>query len=222
MCARYVFFSGKAFSDDFGVAAVPDLTPRYNIAPTQVVPGVIMGPGGREFTVFQWGLVPGWAKDPTIGTKLINAKAETLAEKPSFRGAFKYRRCLIPADGFYEWKGPSGAKQPYYLTCRRHPFAFAGLWEDWETPDGYLRTCTIVTTAANRLVSEVHDRMPVILSKEEYGLWLDHSLKPAEVAPLLDPFPDTEMSMVPVGKAVGNPRVEGAGLIEPIAPTTLF
>ena len=222
MCARYVFYSGRSFGDEFGVLAVPDLTPRYNIAPTQVVPGVISTDRGREFAQFQWGLVPSWCKDPTIGHKLINARAETIAEKPSFRTALKKRRCLLPADGFYEWKGEKGAKQPYYITCRHHPFAFAGLWEYWEGVDGALLTCTMVTTHANTLMSQIHDRMPVILAPDKYGLWLDHEVSPARLTPLMDPFPDEEMSMHPVMKAVGNPRFDDPELIEPVAIGGLF
>jgi len=222
MCARYVFYSGRSFGDEFGVVAVPDLTPRYNIAPTQVVPGVIQTVSGRELTFFQWGLVPSWAKDPSIGSKMINARAETLAERPSFRTAFKRRRCLIPADGFYEWKGVKGAKQPYYITTNDHPFAFAGLWEHWEGADGDLQTCTIITTSANELMSQIHDRMPVILCPGDYGIWLDHDVSPALLTPLLAPFPESDMSMHPVMKAVGNPKFDDPMLIEAVASESLF
>ncbi len=222
MCARYVFFSGRSFGDEFGVVAVPDLQPRYNIAPTQIVPAVIQTEKSREVMLFQWGLVPSWAKDPTIGSRLINAKAETLAEKPAFRTAFKRRRCLIPADGFYEWKGEKGAKQPFFISCKHHPFAFAGLWEYWEGVEGVLQTCTIITTNANGLVQEVHDRMPVILAPDEYDIWMDHAIAPARLEPLLDPFPEKEMTMHPVGKMVGNPRVDDPSLIEAVATGGLF
>ena len=129
MCARFAFFSGKIIKDEFGVPVVPDLQPRFNIPPTSAVPAIIETEKGRELRLFQWGLVPSWAKDPAIGARMINARAETLAEKPTFRAAFKRRRCLIPADGFYEWTGDKGRKQPYYITMRTNrTFAFAGLW----------------------------------------------------------------------------------------------
>lgn len=222
MCARYVFMSGRSFGDEFGVVAVPDLTPRYNIAPTQIVPAVVQGSEGRTVEFFQWGLVPSWAKDPTIGSRMINARGETVAEKPSFRQAFRRRRCLIPADGFYEWKGPAGHKQPYFITCRHTPFAFAGLWEHWEGLEGELQTCTIVTTGANGLVSEIHDRMPVILEPGEYTEWLDPETPPLRLESMLDPFDEGQMTMVPVGKAVGNPRIDDPSLIEPVSGTSLF
>lgn len=222
MCARYVFYSGRSFGDEFGVVAVPDLTPRYNIAPSQLVPAVIKTPAGKAVTMFQWGLVPSWSKDPSIGSKLINARAETITEKPSFRTAFKRRRCLIPADGFYEWKGPSSAKQPYFITCDHHPFAFAGLWEDWEGVEGVLQTCTIVTTNANELLSTFHDRMPVILEPEQYEAWLDVETPQPILEGLLDSYPADRMKMSAVSKAVGNPRFDDQSLIEPIACTNLF
>ncbi|MCW5939539.1 MAG: SOS response-associated peptidase [Fimbriimonadaceae bacterium] len=214
MCARYVFFSGKAFSDQFGGLAIPDLGPRYNIAPTQPVVAVASGP---EAKVLQWGLVPSWAKDPSIGARMINARAETVAEKPSFRTAFKRRRCLLPADGFYEWVGEKGHKQPFFLQVEPTPFAFAGLWEIWEGPDGYLETCTIITTEANDAVRPIHDRMPVVIDQVDYGQWLDTAARPESLMPLLAPAAPDRVKMWPVGKAVGNPRIEGPELIEAIA-----
>lgn len=222
MCARFVFLNGKVFQDEFGATPVPDLTPRYNIAPTQPVLAVVAEHGHRQARVFQWGLVPAWAKDPAIGTRLINARAETVAEKPSFRSAFKRRRCLIPADGFYEWTGPQGAKQPYFVTVDAPPVAFAGLWEHWESPDGELETCTIVTTTANQVVERVHDRMPVILAKDEYDLWLDPDFPMPAVGSLLDPWPAERTVLYPVGKAVGNPRNDGPALLERDEPRSLF
>lgn len=222
MCARFVFFSGRAFGEEFGVVAVPDITPRYNIAPTQLVLGVVQTPEGREVAEFQWGLVPGWAQDPTTGTKLINARAETLAEKPSFKEAYRKRRCLIPTDGFYEWKGPPKDKQPYYVTCEHHPFAFAGLWERWRGPEGELLTCTLVTTEANGLMEQFHDRMPAILSPDEYAMWLDPDAPQPVLDGLLDPYPANEMSTYTVGKAVGNSKNDDPSLIEPVAGTSLF
>lgn len=222
MCARYVFYSGKSFGDDFGVVAVPDISPRYNIAPTQTVPGVVLGQNGREFAWFRWGLVPSWAKDISIGQKLINARSETLSEKPSFRHAFKRNRCLIPADGFFEWKTEQGAKQPYLITIDTHPFAFAGLHEFWEGPDGAFQSCTIVTTSANEALSTFHDRMPVILSREEYDLWLDLDTPPEALKVLMDSYDSARTKLQRVHKAVGNPRFDDPKNVEPISLGTLF
>ncbi|MBS1722142.1 MAG: SOS response-associated peptidase [Armatimonadetes bacterium] len=222
MCARYVFFSGKVFADAFGVLAVPDLTPRYNIAPTQMVPGVRLKDGERLYEEFRWGLIPSWAKDTGVGTQLINARAESLDEKPAFRSAFQSRRCLIAADGFYEWRGSAKARQAFYLTAFQHPFAFAGLYENWKGPDGWVRSCTIVTTSPNRLVEEIHDRMPVMLTPDEYDIWLDPDVPVGRLTPLLDAFPAEQMTVHEVDRAVGNPANEGPQLILPIGPSTLF
>lgn len=222
MCARFVFYSGRSFGDEFGSVALPDLTPRYNIAPTQFVLGITNGEKGREASLYQWGLVPSWAKDTSIGQKLINARSETAAEKPSFRTALKRRRCLIPADGFYEWMGVKGYKQPYYITIEKHPFAFAGLWEYWEGVEGVVQSCTILTTSANEFMLNIHERMPVILSQDEYDLWLDPETPPPLVESLMNQYPSELMSMYPVSKAVGNPRFEDPSCIEKVGTTSLF
>jgi putative SOS response-associated peptidase YedK len=223
MCARYSFFSVQVFQQEFDLD--PDgVQPHYNIAPTDVVPAITQNEQGRSLEFMQWGLVPSWAKDPAIGNKLINARAETLAEKPSFRSAFKKRRCLLPADGFFEWKGEKGSKQPFFVHMKsQRPFAFAGLWEYWESPDGALVTCTIVTTEPNALLAKIHTRMPVIIARSDYDAWLDHSIKEtSQLAPLLTPYPDGEMAMHPVTKAVGNPGFESPAIVEPIPASTLF
>jgi putative SOS response-associated peptidase YedK len=178
--------------------------------------------GTRVLDRVRWGLVPSWAKDTSIGDKLINARADTLSSKPAYRKAFAKRRCLIPADGFYEWAGPTGAKQPFFVTVDSPPVAFAGLWEHWEGPDGELETCTIVTTRANQVVEQVHDRMPVILAKQEYDLWLDPETPLPTVESLLDPWPAENTVLYPVGKAVGNPRNEGPELLERMESRSLF
>jgi putative SOS response-associated peptidase YedK len=167
----------------------------------------------------QWGLIPSWAKDPKIGNKLINARAETLAEKPSFRNAFKRRRCLIIADGFYEWQKLEKRKQPYYIKMQDgKPFAFAGLWENWKSPEGEeVISCTIVTTAANSLMEPIHDRMPVILSLDECDRWLDSSVSdPQVLQSLLKPYKSDEMQAISVSATVNNPANETAECINPL------
>ncbi|PSB54255.1 hypothetical protein C7B61_22460, partial [filamentous cyanobacterium CCP1] len=181
MCGRFTLSqSAEALAIAFDLEEVPPVPPRYNIAPTQPIAVVrslthSSTTSERELTYLSWGLVPSWAKDPKIGTKLINARAETLAEKPSFRAAFKRRRCLIVADGFYEWHRTPEGKQPYYFHLQDHqPFAFGGLWEHWENGNGdVIESCAIITTAANEVLSPIHDRMPVILEPKGYDLWLD-------------------------------------------------
>ncbi|MCS7040325.1 MAG: SOS response-associated peptidase, partial [Anaerolineae bacterium] len=184
MCGRFTLTaSGDELASLFDLEQAPNLEPRYNIAPTQPVAVVRLDREGRrrEFTLMRWGLIPSWAKDIHIGNRLINARAETLTEKPAFRTAFRRRRCLIPANGFYEWQKPTaGRKQPYFIGLPdRRPFAFAGLWEHWEGADGsVLDSCAIITTAANERVRVLHDRMPVILERTDFGDWLDPTTTP--------------------------------------------
>jgi putative SOS response-associated peptidase YedK len=194
--------------------------PRYNIAPTQPVLAI---PNDAKNTAdfFVWGLIPSWSKDPTIGNKLINARGETVAEKPSFRGSFKYKRCLILTDGFYEWKAESGAKTktPYFIHMKdRQPFAFAGLWDEWNSPDGgTLRTCTIITTEPNELMSTLHSRMPVILDAKDYDRWLDPAPQtPENLLPLIKPFPTDRMSAYAVSTLVNRPGNERPECIVPL------
>jgi putative SOS response-associated peptidase YedK len=183
--------------------------PRYNIAPSQPV-AVIPNDGNRRLDFFVWGLVPSWSKDPKIGDRMINARAETLAEKPSFRAAFRRRRCLIPANGFYEWKAvpESKRKTPYYIQLKESkPFAFAGLWENWFAPDGsQLLSCAIITTRPNALMEAIHNRMPVILPEAAYETWLSpNEAGPDELLPLLAPYPAAEMQAYPVSTLVNSP-----------------
>jgi len=183
---------------------------------------VVANDGRQQIEYFRWGLVPSWAKDVSIGTKLINARAETVAEKPSFRTAFKRRRCLIPASGFYEWQRNAtgnAAKQPYFLRRKdKKPFAFAGLWETWRAPDGSeLPTCTIITTKPNALVQQIHDRMAVILREESFRDWIDPSPGTDALLELLTPFPADLMEMIPVSRAVNTPRNDGPELIAPVS-----
>ncbi|MGE3408256.1 MAG: SOS response-associated peptidase [Pirellulales bacterium] len=193
-------------SDDFG--------PRYNVAPTQVVL-CVRDSDQREFFQAKWGLIPSWSKDAKIGSSCINARSETVDTKPAFRSAFKKRRCLVLADGFYEWR--KSDKQPYYISLKSGPTLFAGLWERWKSPDGPVESCTICTTEANEFMSALHDRMPVILPRSFVDHWLDPNVNdPAELKPLLAQYPSEDMQAWPVSKSVGNVRNQGPSLVEPV------
>jgi putative SOS response-associated peptidase YedK len=222
MCGRFTLTqSAEALAEVFHVQQRLDLEAQYNIAPTQNVVILLHNTetNKREFHKFRWGLIPSWAKDPTISTKLINARAETIAEKPSFRSAFKQRRCLVVADGFYEWQRHQGKKQPFYFQLRdEQPFGFAGLWEKWTNPAGEeISSCTIVTTAANELLQPIHDRMPVILSPQDYDLWLDpQQQKPQALQHLLSPYPASEMTAYPVSTLVNSPKHKSVECIIPL------
>lgn len=217
MCTRFTLTApADEVADFFGLADVPDLAPRYNIAPSQPVACVRRGRHGRYLEQLRWGLVPSWAGDFKIGHSLINARAETVAEKPAFREAFRRRRCLIPADGFYGWQHAGDRKQAFHFRLRDEPlFAFAGLWETWTDLFGdTLETCTVITTPANRLVATASDRMPVIVEPIEYGRWLDPEYAHAEeMARLLRPYPAAAMEAVPVGSEVNSPRNDGPSLL---------
>jgi putative SOS response-associated peptidase YedK len=192
----------------------------YNVAPTQKVAAVRLPDSRRELVSLRWGLIPSWAEDPKIGSRLINARAETAADKPSFRAAFRTRRCLLPADGFYEWQKLAGGKQPFYFRRRDgRPFAFAGLWEQWRNPaDEIIESCTILTTAANAVVRPVHDRMPVILDPAAYDRWLDPNVRQAElVQPLLRPCREEDLVAYAVSPWVNNPKNDDARCVAPLA-----
>ena len=220
MCGRYTLASPtERLAEEFGVdASSIELAPNYNVAPTQTVAAVLEEGGQRRLEVLRWGLIPPWADDPGIGSRMINARSETAPGKPSFRRAFRERRCLIPADGFYEWQRTNGAKQPYYIHMEDgRPFAFAGLWESWSKGEGEIRTCTILTTGANALVGEVHDRMPVILAHDTYDVWLDPASERDELTGLLAPYPEDEMEAYPVSRFVNSPSNNDPRCIEPAA-----
>ena len=218
MCGRYAQRTDpKRLAKEFKVAEVLNVEPRYNIAPTQEVLAVRESPDGREMTLYKWGLVPSWAKDASVGAKLINARGETVTEKPSFREAFRRRRCVIPADGFYEWQRKNGRKQPFFFRMMdERPFGFAGLWERWEGEGGeVINSCAILTTEANEVLRPVHDRMPVILHPDDYELWLGAEARELGlVKEMLRPYPAEEMVGYPVGRGVNSPRNQGAGLLE--------
>lgn len=217
MCGRYTLKTPvEALAEKFGVEETPDIAPSYNIAPTQDVAAVLSEDGKRKLDVLHWGLIPSWADDPQIGGRMINARAETVAEKPSFRSAFRHRRCLIPADGFYEWRKTGGGKQPHYIRMGDgSPFAFAGLWERWRN-GREIRSCIIITTGANELVGEVHDRMPVILHPEDYDLWLDPDFDERDpLTTLLKPYPADEMEAYPVSRYVNSPSNDDPACVQP-------
>jgi putative SOS response-associated peptidase YedK len=195
-----------------------DLAGRYNVAPTQRIPTVRQGEDGRELAIMRWGLIPVWTKDPKKSPLLINARSESVAEKPAFRASFKARRCLVPADGFFEWEKLEKAKQPIYFQLRdKQPFAFAGLWDRWQGPEGPVDSCTLITTQANELVSGYHDRMPVILPREAFDAWLDlEQHDPAALQPMLAPYPAREMIATRVNPRVNSATHDDPACIEPI------
>ncbi len=216
MCGRFTdqhsWDEIKALYDLTAQYFASNFPPRYNIAPTQTSFVVRETDGVRELAELRWGLLPKWAKSPGDGARMINARSETVAVKPAYRAAFKSLPCLVVADGFYEWKKSEGGKQPFYITTKsRAPFAFAGLWEPKSLTEQ--DTFTILTCAPNELCATVHDRMPVMLAREDFAAWLS---TPEERSKLLKPFPADHMELWPVGKAVGSPKNIGPELIEPI------
>jgi len=221
MCGRFTLTVDpadlqEAFAD---YRFPPQFAPRFNIAPSQPVLAVPNN-GSNKADFFLWGLIPSWSKDPGAGGRLINARGETLAEKPSFRGAYKYKRCLIPADGFYEWKAQPGTKikTPHFIHMKdRKPFAFAGLWDEWQGPDGStVKSCTIITIEPNDLMATLHNRMPVILNPADYARWLDPSPQtPDQLQPLIKPFPSDNMSAYAVSTLVNTPANDRAELVVP-------
>ena len=223
MCGRFTLSqTAEALAQTFHVQ-IPDFEPQYNIAPTQMVLAVLYNPETKKRTLKQlrWGLIPSWAKDPGMGAKLINARAETVAEKPAFRSAIKQRRCLIVADGFYEWQQQAGKKQPFYFRLQNgQAFGFAGLWEHWKSSETQISSCTILTTWSNELLQPIHDRMPVILKQQDYDLWLDPQVQtPEPLQQLLHPYPTEAMTAYPVSTIVNSPKHNTPECIMPISGT---
>ncbi len=220
MCGRYSITTPvEAMRQIFGFSGLPNLAPNYNVAPTHAVPFVRMHDGVREVAMARWGLVPSWAKE--IRPKpLINARGETIAEKPAFQSSFRRRRCLVPADGFYEWQRQTrGSKQPYYIHRRDgRPFGMAGIWTDWMAPDGSeVDTLAIITTRANRMIKSLHDRMPVIIAEDDFETWLDPEVeKSPAIEALLRPAPEDLLEAYPVSTRVNRVGEDDAGLIERI------
>ena len=220
MCGRFTLTADlDRLEERFAFRAVNlSFVPRYNVAPSQPVLTLIDAQEHRA-GFLRWGLIPSWAKDPAIGDRMINARAETVAEKPSFRRALQKRRCLILADGFYEWRKEGKKKTPLFITLKsRDPFAFAGLWETWKSPTGEaIHSCTIITTTPNILMASIHDRMPVILLRKAESLWLDRTVEdPQALLPLLMPYPAEEMAAYAVSPLVNSPRNDTPVCIEPV------
>jgi putative SOS response-associated peptidase YedK len=231
MCGRYALMSDpELLVELFALAGLPRLKPRYNIVPTQQAP-VVRAPGRgdsrdegrRRLDFLHWGLIPSWAKDPTIGARMINARSETAGEKPAFRSALRRRRCLVPADAFYEWQKRAGGKQPYCIRMRDgRPFAFAGLWERW-VPRGEndeeiepIESFTILTTAPNALMKKLHDRMPVIIPREAFELWLDEKVQdPGKLRDLLGPISEDLIEAFAISRRINSPRNDDAACLEP-------
>jgi len=221
MCGRYFLHStAERLTELFGEMPMPRLEARYNIAPSQPVPVVREDQAGRrEMALVRWGLIPGWSKGPDPRFSMINARVETVAEKPAYRNALRYRRCLVPADGFYEWHATGDGKQPYVLRPRDGtPLAFAGLWEHWQDANGNeIESCTILVRDANRQVRPIHQRMPVLMAPESFDLWLDiHSQKPPPLETLLAVQQPPELEIYPVGRAVNSPANDSRALLEPL------
>jgi putative SOS response-associated peptidase YedK len=219
VCGRYTLRTPvETLAQRFEIDEYPSsIGASYNIAPTQGVPAVIAEDGKRKLGMLHWGLIPSWADDPGVGNRMINARAETVATKPSFRRAFRNHRCLMLADGFYEWQKGADGKQPYYIRMEDgSPFAFAGLWESWQ--DGKeIRSATIITTDANDVVAPIHNRMPVILHPEDYELWLDPDFDEREpLTTLLKPYPTETMEAYPVSRRVNSPSNDEPSVIESV------
>jgi putative SOS response-associated peptidase YedK len=221
MCGRLnLTASGSELAEVFGLDEIPNVAPRYNIAPTQPIAVVRLAPqrGRRRMDTLRWGLVPSWEKDPAVGNRMINARVETAASKPAFREAFHLRRCLIPTNGFYEWESRSGVKQAFVIRRKDgHPFALGGLWDRWDGGEP-LETCTILTTEPNEVVRPIHDRMPLILPPEAYELWLNPRVD--EVRALkrfLGPVSAQDLEAVPISSRVNAPENDDPEVLEPIA-----
>ncbi len=221
MCGRYTLTCApETLADAFQLENVPALRPRYNIAPSQLVACVRRSAmHTHKVSNLRWGFVPSWAQDPASGRTLINARAETVADKPAFRTPFRERRCLVLADGYYEWKREGTSKQPYHIRLHNeHPFAFAGLWDQWTGQDGTpLESCAILTTEPNACTALIHNRMPVIVHPEHYDPWLDPALRNVtRLVTFLKPYPADTMVATPVGHRVNNPRMDDARCLEAI------
>ncbi len=215
MCGRFAFYSPReAVLETFGVDLGFEPQARYNVAPGQPVVALRRNSAGEKSGAqLRWGLVPSWGKDPSIGNRMINARAESVRSKPAFRAAFRRRRCVILADGFYEWQTRAAAKQPWFIAgAESRPLAMAGLWERWERGEAPLETCTIITTTANERLAELHDRMPVILAPLQLDAWFEEQ-DPDRLEAMLQPCPDDWLRCWPVSRRVNNPRNEGPELI---------
>lgn len=221
MCGRfYLDVPKEKLKGHFHYENAPNLQPRFNIAPSQDIAAVRDTDSGRELVLLHWGLIPHWAKEEKTGYRMINARAETVEQKPAFRSAFRRQRCLIPASGFYEWQAGPAGKQPYAIGREDGGvFAMAGLWEHWENPEGrVIESCTIIVTSANAALKTIHDRMPVILQEADYDTWLDRDIQdPAEIKPLLRQYPASLMKAYAVSRRVNSPQNDDAQCIAPVS-----
>jgi putative SOS response-associated peptidase YedK len=220
MCARFQFAPPEDWVEEFGLADVPDVLPRYNIAPTQDVLAVRRDKAGRrQARPLRWGLVPCWADDPAVGNRLINARAESVATRAAFRDAFRQRRCLVPAQGFYEWKKFGRAREPWLVRLKGgRTFAFAGVWDRWTGGQGAIESCALITTPANAVVAPIHGRMPVVIHRRAYEAWLDPDAEEADLRALLEPFPPEAMEAFPVSPRVNRTDVDDPDLVRPVQP----
>jgi putative SOS response-associated peptidase YedK len=220
MCARFEFAPPEDWVEEFGLTDAPDVPPRYNIAPTQDVLAVRRErSGSRQARLFRWGLVPYWADDPAAGNRLINARAESVATRAAFREPFRERRCLVPAQGFYEWKKFGRAREPWLVRLKGGPtFAFAAVWDRWTGAAGPIESCALITTAANALVAPIHNRMPVLLDRSAYAAWLDPAATEEDLRGLLQPFSADAMEAFAVSPRVNSTAVDDADLTRPVAP----
>ncbi|MFH1131856.1 MAG: SOS response-associated peptidase [Pseudomonadota bacterium] len=219
MCGRFtITVSPEELKADFDLASVPQgMMPRFNIAPSQDVP-VVTSQAPDKLVLYRWGLVPSWAKDPAMGNRMINARADTLAQKPAFKTSFKKKRCIVLADGFYEWKAEGAVKIPFYVRLKtRRPFSFAGLWDHWKSSeDEEIYSCTIITTEPNKLLNPIHDRMPVILEREDRAIWLNPKVEDLDrLSKMLLPYPDEDMEAYPVSTLVNSPAIDREECIAP-------
>ena len=221
MCGRFVLTTtSEQIRQSFGVSDVPSIAPRYNIAPTQDIVAICQnGDGYRHVRTFRWGLIPHWSKDAASGDKMINARSETVHDKPSFRQPIRFHRCLVPASGFVEWqRQPDGSKQPFYIQRKDGKLlAMAGIWDTWKGPDHVIASCSILTTTANSLVARLHDRMPVLLSPSEYDQWLDRSITdPQQLNGMYAPYPADPLQAIPISALINNPRHDSPDCLEPL------
>jgi putative SOS response-associated peptidase YedK len=221
MCGRYTLKSrAEVIAEKFGVQAPPTLPERFNIAPSQLVLAVRERPGTheRELVALQWGLIPFWADDPEIGNQMANARSESVATKPAFRSSFRARRCLLVADGFYEWQAHDGRKQPYYVRLKTgEPFGIAGLWDRWDKQGEPIESCTILTCDANEPMMAIHERMPVVIPRKQFARWLDSAEHDVDkLSKLLRPFHPEEMTAYPVSTLVNNVKVDAVECVKPI------
>jgi len=221
MCGRFTLqIPPELLAEIFGLIEMPILPARYNIAPSQKVAVIRQnGDGQDRLDMLHWGLIPSWAKDSSIGKQMINARCETAAEKPAFRHAIRYRRCLVPSSGYFEWLQEGKAMKPLYVHLKDgSPMVFAGLWESWKSPEGEgIESCTILTTSSNKLIESLHDRMPVILHPQEYDIWLDREMTdPEKLKPLYKSYPAERMEMYPVSPQVNSPKIDSPDLIKPM------